>query len=126
MNFRELCEEYRDSIIKARKAQSKLGELIANTLKDIIPDIEYALGWNIDTLYFRSDLFASRKDDNEHIPLDELIDDFIYSDILGQSKQEQLGKYDRVFFIDCMKGIYLTDEEAEEIRKRLNKLLEEE
>lgn len=104
----KMVNDYLEAIRRAQEAGEKLGELICETVKDIIPDIEFSLGWaeaGVDTLCFHS---KSKKKWRE-VPFDTVLRE-VFPELQ--------------FHIDTPYGVYLSQEEAEEIRKRLKALRE--
>jgi len=110
-NIKKLCEEYKEYILQTRKAGEKLGELIVSVLKDIMPDIEYSLGWaeaGMDTLCFwaysrdcdSSFIVRLEEEGKERVNLEDILDKFIYKEIFKLPEPEWPDDYeDRAFYI---------------------------
>ena len=99
-----LINDYLEAIRKTQEAGEKLGILICETVRDIIPDIEFSLGWaeaGVDTLCF----FSKSKKKWWGVPFDAVLRE-VFPEL----------------FIDAPYGVYLSSDEAEEARKRLKAL----
>lgn len=107
----KLIEDYTDAIIQVEMRGSKLARLICKTVKSVIPDIEWSLGWaeaGIDTICFWSDSHSINTADYRECVR--------FEDILA-SVFPELQDY-----IDTPFGIYLTEQEAEKVKTELKRL----
>ena len=116
MKMKELVCEC-DTLLRRYEARmTKFGRTIVNVLKDIIPDLSFSLGWTeqgIDVICFWADERFYDTTRPESLP--QIIDEFVNQVVP-----------DKFFEISAPWGVWVTKEEAEEIRKRLRKLFEEE
>ena len=107
----KLIEDYRKAIFQTATRGKKLARLICKTVKGVIPDIEWSLGWaeaGIDTICFWSDSPSiNAVDFRECVRLNDIL----------TSVFPELQDY-----IDTPFGIYLTEQEAEKIRTELKQL----
>jgi len=122
MNLKEIVKAYNNLIETYWNIEfgKRFGEIIVEAVRDVIPDIKYDFD-HFDAGPERVCFFAESHEadniglDNIKALFDDVIEDFI---------SKELG-IELHFSIDCPYGIGLTAEEAEEIRRRLRKLIEE-
>jgi len=108
----EVAEEYREAIIKADKVGRELAEMICEIIRPIIPDIDWSLGWaeaGIDTICFWSE---SRKNPRQWEEGMRFLD-AVLSEV-----------FEGIDF-DCPFGVWITEEEAEEIKRMLKEVRDE-
>ena len=112
MKIEGLIKKSMSLIDDLEKTNKKIAKTIVKTLKDIIPDIDYSIGWyeyGIDTICF----YSKSKDVTNGI----------------EGKSEELRRIIEEVFsdtyplqFDCPYGIYLNDKEAKMVRDKLIKL----
>ena len=111
MKFLELVEEFKKKIEEVENLGKRIGKILCDALRPIIPDITYSLGWyeaGIDTICLWSDSRSiSAKRAMEDIPLHSII-------------RETLPELH--YYLDMPYGIYLSKDEAEEVRRILSNL----
>ena len=114
-NFNTLCSLYRDTLNLAKTLESKIGDILVNQLKEVIPDIKYQLGdydlsWSV--ICFKSDELEKRLEEHS----ETLSDKYPYTlEEIIENEFPQLRHYINSF-------IWLTDSEATLIRTKLKKL----
>ena len=111
---REVIEDYIDAVGRLVDVGSELCSELVRMLKPVIEDIKCTLGWEeagYDTVCLWSDSKhpASEERNGRNIRLIDVIEDMIP---------------ELKYHIDAPFGIYINENEAEEVRKRLKKWLE--
>jgi len=108
----DLIENYLKAIKETSKYGQKIGQILVETLKPILPDIEYSLGWaeaGVDTICLWSEEYeAVNLPDEETISLSEVI-----REVFGE---------EFYWYIDCPFGIWLPLDTAEKVKKVLEEL----
>ena len=115
MKFEELLQQSNTLLEKIEKINERIAKIIVKELKDIIPDLEWSIGWaeaGIDTICFYSDTYdvinIIRKDNHNYIALVDII-------------EEVFSRFSSLM-IECPSGIYLPGDKAQSVRERLKKL----
>lgn len=112
MNLIELAHDYEKSVRAAEEAGGKLGEALIKIIEQVIPDIEFSLGWaeaGVDTLCFWSKSHSVSMIDiwsDKYTPMSDILEEYFPE-----------------INIDCPFGVYLTKDEERRLRTLLNKAM---
>jgi hypothetical protein len=112
-NIKELADEYIKLCKYTEKIASQIAQMIVEACKPIIKDMEYSIGWEeagIDTICFYSETHSIKA-----FILNEIYNRIKFTEIIKEIIPE-LEPH-----IGTPRGIYLTPEEAEELKKLLLK-----
>ena len=116
MKFEELFQQSNTLLEIVEKINEQIAKTIVKTLKDIIPDLEYSIGWTeagINTICFYSDSYDAisvvRRDNHDYA-------------LLGDIIEKTFPNFSGPLRIECPSGIYLPGDKAQSVRERLKKL----
>ena len=112
MTIGQLAIEYDKALGRASELGRELARRLAEVLSGVIPDIKYSLGWydtGPEVIYFESESHSK-----ESMDVDRLVDELAGGRMFSlQEILEEVFRFENAYF-EC--AIYLTPEEADEVR----------
>jgi hypothetical protein len=110
MNLEKICKKYSSCLTEAESLAEEVIEAVCKMLQPLIGDIEGEIGWEeggVDTLCFYSESHSILNRSNPDLISFEEVLESVFPDLEGH--------------VFCPLGIYLTEKEAEAVKKLLKR-----